>query len=64
MRKRLLIVFFLFILFFFISIPIISYTSSSTLNPSSVIAAVSAALAEELGEDVKGIRILSFKKIG
>ncbi len=28
MRKRLLIVFFLFILFFFISIPIISYTSS------------------------------------
>jgi len=29
-----------------------------------LIAAVSAALAEELGEDVTAIRILSFKKIG
>ena len=33
-------------------------------NRQEMIAAVSAAVAEELGEDVKGIRILSFKKIG
>ena len=33
-------------------------------NRSEIVAAVSAALAEELGEDVSSIRILSFKKIG
>ena len=33
-------------------------------NRAEIIAAVSAALAEELGEDVSSIRILSFKKIG
>ena len=33
-------------------------------NRADIIAAVSAALAEELGEDVSSIRILSFKKIG
>ena len=32
-------------------------------NRGEVIAAVSAALAEELGTDVSAIRILSFKKI-
>lgn len=32
-------------------------------NRGEIIAAVSAALAEELGEDVSAIRILSFKKI-
>lgn len=32
-------------------------------NRQEVIAAVSAALAEELGEDISAIRILSFKKI-
>ena len=32
-------------------------------NRQEVIAAVSAVLAEELGADVTGIRILSFKKI-
>ena len=33
-------------------------------NRGELIAAVSAALAEELGTDVSAIRILSFKKIG
>lgn len=32
-------------------------------NRQELIAAVSAALAEEMGADVTGIRILSFKKI-
>lgn len=32
-------------------------------NRQEVIAAVAAALAEELGTDVSGIRILSFKKV-
>lgn len=32
-------------------------------NRQEMIAAVSVALAEELGTDVSGIRILSFKKI-
>ena len=32
-------------------------------NRQELIAAVSAALAEELGTDVTGIRILSFKKV-
>lgn len=32
-------------------------------NRQELIAAVSAVLAEELGTDVSGIRILSFKKI-
>ncbi len=33
-------------------------------NRQEIIAAVSVALAEELGEDVSAIRILSFKKVG
>ena len=33
-------------------------------NRGELIAAVSAALAEELGTDVAAIRILSFKKVG
>ena len=33
-------------------------------NRAEIIAAVSAALAEELGEDISSIRILSFRKIG
>ena len=33
-------------------------------NRGELIAAVSAALAEEMGTDVSAIRILSFKKIG
>ncbi|MDE7243833.1 MAG: OadG family protein [Oscillospiraceae bacterium] len=32
-------------------------------NRQEIIAAVSAVLAEELGTDVTGIRILSFKKV-
>ena len=32
-------------------------------NRQELIAAVSAALAEELGTDVSGIRILSFRKV-
>lgn len=32
-------------------------------NRQEIIAAVSVALAEELGEDVSAIRILSFKKV-
>ena len=41
-------------------------TSAATVteNRGEIIAAVSAAIAEELGEDVSSIRILSFKKIG
>jgi len=33
-------------------------------NRGELIAAVSAAMAEELGEDISAIRITSFKKIG
>ena len=33
-------------------------------NRGELIAAVSTAVAEELGEDISAIRILSFKKIG
>lgn len=36
---------------------------STIPNRQEVIAAVSAALAEELGEDISAIRILSFKKV-
>ncbi len=41
----------------------ISTTNSVIENRQEIIAAVSAALAEELGTDVSAIRILSFKKI-
>ena len=34
-----------------------------TENRQEIIAAVSAALAEEMGTDISAIRILSFKKI-
>ncbi len=41
-----------------------SVTDNSLIeNRGEIIAAVVAALAEELGTDVSGIRILSFKKI-
>lgn len=33
-------------------------------NRGEIIAAVAACLAEELGTDVKGLRIVSFKKVG
>ena len=38
-------------------------TASAIPNRQELIAAVSVALAEDLGTDVSGIRILSFKKI-
>lgn len=38
--------------------------ADATPNRGELIAAVSAAVAEELGTDVSAIRILSFKKIG
>lgn len=38
-------------------------TANAIPNRQEIIAAVSAALAEELGEDVSAIRILSFKKV-
>ena len=38
-------------------------TSEPIQNRQEIIAAVSAAIAEELGTDISAIRILSFKKI-
>ena len=38
-------------------------TAEEIANRQEFIAAVSAALAEEMGTDVSAIRILSFKKI-
>lgn len=43
---------------------VIPAASNEIPNRGELIAAVSAALAEELGTDVSAIRILSFKKIG
>ncbi len=37
--------------------------NGSIANKGEFVAAVSAAMAEELGTDVKGIRILSIKKL-
>ena len=44
--------------------PIANTTAAPIENRGEIIAAVSAAIAEELGEDISSIRILSFKKIG
>ena len=44
--------------------PTANTTAAPIENRGEIIAAVSAAIAEELGEDVSSIRILSFKKIG
>ena len=43
--------------------PIKTNISQPIENRQEIIAAVSAAVAEELGTDVSAIRILSFKKI-
>jgi Na+-transporting methylmalonyl-CoA/oxaloacetate decarboxylase gamma subunit len=40
-----------------------SITAQPIENRQEIIAAVSAAIAEELGTDISAIRILSFKKI-
>lgn len=37
--------------------------ASSEANREELVAAISAALAEELGTDITGIRILSLKKV-
>ena len=37
--------------------------AAPVVNKAEIIAAVSAAIAEELGTDVSGIRVHSFKKI-
>ena len=38
-------------------------TNVPTANKGEIVAAISAAIAEELGTDVTGIKILSIKKI-
>ena len=43
--------------------PQVQQTAQPIENRQQIIAAVSAAVAEELGTDVSAIRILSFKKI-
>ena len=43
--------------------PAVTAAPAEIPNRQAMIAAVSAVLAEENGTDVKGIRILSFKKI-
>ncbi|MDE6880368.1 MAG: OadG family protein [Oscillospiraceae bacterium] len=43
--------------------PVPTPADAAVPNRQEVIAAVSAALAEELGTDVSGIRILSFQKV-
>ena len=43
--------------------PVPAPAADAIPNRQELIAAVSVALAEELGTDVAGIRILSFKKI-
>ena len=45
------------------SVPTSSASSDVIENREEIIAAISAAVAEELGTDVSAIRILSFKKI-
>ncbi len=44
------------------ALPIVE-TAEPIQNRQEIIAAVSAAVAEELGTDISAIRILSFKKI-
>ena len=43
--------------------PAVSAAPQQIENRQEIIAAVSAAIAEELGTDISAIRILSFKKI-
>lgn len=43
--------------------PAVQQATQTIENRQQIIAAVSAAIAEELGTDVSAIRILSFKKI-
>ena len=43
--------------------PIVVPDAQPIANRQEIIAAVSAAVAEELGTDISAIRILSFKKI-
>ena len=43
--------------------PVLSNDATEIPNRQEMIAAVSAAIAEELGKDVSAIRILSVKKL-
>ena len=43
--------------------PTVQTQSKPIENRQEIIAAVSAAIAEELGKDISAIRILSFKKL-
>ena len=45
------------------SAPVVAQNNAPIENRQEIIAAVSAAVAEELGKDIAAIRILSFKKI-
>lgn len=45
------------------AVPVPAPAAEAIPNRQELIAAISVALAEELGTDVKGIRILSLKKI-
>lgn len=46
-----------------VAAPVTAVAAQPIENRQEIIAAVSAALAEELGTDVSALRILSFKKI-
>ena len=46
-----------------ISVPAVTPTAAPAVNQQVMIAAVSAAITEELGTDITGIRILSVKKL-
>lgn len=43
--------------------PVAPIPAAAPVNQGELIAAVSAALAEELGTDITGIRIISMKKV-
>ncbi|MCQ2448036.1 MAG: OadG family protein [Oscillibacter sp.] len=43
--------------------PVVSAPAAAPVDQGELIAAVSAALAEELGTDITGIRIISMKKV-
>ena len=45
------------------TVPIPAVVPQQIENRQEIIAAVTAAIAEELGTDIKALRILSFKKI-
>lgn len=46
-----------------VSAPAVAQSAQNIPNRQKIVAAVSAAIAEELGTDVSAIRIVSFKKI-